>query len=60
MLDDRSQSTRRLTAADRANLFERTDRAAKETTELERRHREAKTERLRLARLQAEEQGRQL
>ncbi|MBW9115542.1 hypothetical protein JNB88_18040 [Rhizobium cauense] len=60
MLDDSSQSTRRLKAADRDTLIDRTDRAAKETTELERRHREAKTERLRLARLQAEEQERQL
>ncbi|MBB3660863.1 hypothetical protein FHX15_006135 [Rhizobium sp. BK650] len=47
------------TANEKIERFEKTNEAAREALELERRLREAKTARLRLARLQAEEQGRQ-
>jgi hypothetical protein len=47
-------------AAKRQDDFERTSQTAKETMEAERRNRLAKTERLRAARIQAEEQRRPL
>ncbi len=50
----------RLNQEERRRSFERTTEAAKEYIDAERRKREAKTERLRIARLQAEDQGRQL
>ncbi|MBW9052469.1 hypothetical protein [Rhizobium mesosinicum] len=46
------------TAKEKIERLEKTNEAAREAVELERRLREAKTTRLRLARLQAEEQGR--
>ncbi|MGV2103907.1 hypothetical protein [Rhizobium sp. 21-4511-3d] len=49
-----------MTAADRLAASERTNSAAREALAEERRRREEKTERLRKARLQAQEQGRQL
>ncbi|ACI58445.1 hypothetical protein GGI64_001877 [Rhizobium leguminosarum] len=48
------------TSAERLSVMERTNAAARETLAEERLRREAKTERLRKARLQAQDQARQL
>lgn len=49
-----------LTTQKRTEIRERTNQIARDTLAQERRLREAKTERLRAARLQAEQQSRQL
>ncbi|MBB3647421.1 hypothetical protein FHX14_003636 [Rhizobium sp. BK619] len=48
------------TSAERLSVMERTNAAARETLAEERLRREAKTERLRKARLQAQDQAQQL
>lgn len=60
MKDGTAKSRNTMTAADRLAASERTNSAAREALAEERRRREEKTERLRKARLQAQEQGRQL
>lgn len=55
-----NSSRPRLSQDERRRSFERTTEVAKEYIDAERRKREAKTERLRIARLQVEDQGRQL
>ncbi|MDM9621917.1 MULTISPECIES: hypothetical protein [unclassified Rhizobium] len=60
MMNDNVPARDSRNAAKRELDFERTSQTAREVTDAERRHRAAKTERLRVARMQAEEQGRQL
>jgi len=60
MTDVETKSRNSMTAADRLEARERTNAVARETLAEERRRRDARTERLKHARLQAEEQARQL
>lgn len=60
MSDTDTKGRNSMTAAERLAARERTDAVAREAIVDERRRRETKTERLRQARMQAQEQARQL